>query len=102
MTRNQALLLFIVTFSLDSATNFAMESDAAIHRYGKFVVALGGTTQALGHIALPLFIVVVWVVFNLIRRRPLPQHFARNALLTMAGFSAAVSAANVLQALHGA
>ena len=98
MSRNRALLLFIAAFALDAGINFAMESDAAIHRYGQFGVVLGAAAKALGHIIFPFLIVVVWIVVNLIRRRPLPQNFGRDALLTMAGLAVTLSLINVLQA----
>lgn len=87
MSRNQSLLLFIAAFACNVTICVVNASAAEARQYGQIGVVLLGVARALGAVAPALLILVIWAAVSLIGRRSLPQNFARNSLLMMAGFA---------------
>jgi hypothetical protein len=100
VSRAASLILFIIALVLDIVVLCGTTAEPDVRQHGLLMVAAGAVAEVAGQLFVPALFIGIWVGLSKVRKLPLPDNFARNALMVLAGICLVFALVNFLDYQH--
>lgn len=95
VSRAQSLILFVIALLLDIGVVYGTTAEP-----GLFIAVAGAVAEVAGQLIVPAVFIGIWVGLSKVRKLPLSDNFARNALMVLAGICLVFALVNFLDYQH--